>query len=420
MGKTYKNRIKCKKCIEGKSWCRKICLRNYLKSNFSKWTSGNEVIDDFIREMQLKINNGDGVMFEWVPYDQFREIKVIGKGGFATVYAAIWKDGPLICKGGKYESRYLDGRWERSAKKKIALKCFDNCINIPKEFLNEVKAYSRVGLYTKVLSIYGITQKPDTKEYVMVLEYADRGSLTDWVNMNYKDFDWSRKLDKLVYIFQGLKEIHKHQMVHRDIHTGNLLFKTNEDIGGLDVRISDMGLCGKVGDMDEKSVYGVMPYIAPEVLRGEPYTQAADIYSFGMIMYFIATTRQPFQNCSHDEYLALNICMENKRPEINGFELPECYVDLMRKCWDSDPKNRPDAMEIGRLIHLFHRSYTNKHRGSSYEEEIKQQFEEAEKRRKINPSLSENYQSATHPQATYTSRLLNNYFIISEGLGLAI
>ena len=53
-----------------------------------------------------------------------------------------------------------------------------------------------------------------------------------------------------------------------------------------------MGLCGEVGNTDETKLYGVVSYIAPKVLRGNPYTQAADIYSLGMIMYFIATGRQ--------------------------------------------------------------------------------------------------------------------------------
>ncbi|POG67211.1 kinase-like domain-containing protein, partial [Rhizophagus irregularis DAOM 181602=DAOM 197198] len=130
-------------------------------------------------------------------------------------------------------------------------------------------------------------------EYIMILEYADLGDLSYRINKN-KNFDWSKKLNKLMYIINGLKEIHQKKMVHRDFHTGNILFKTGKNIG-LDIRISDMGLSGKVGNIDNE-ICGVMPYIAPEVLRGNPYTQAADIYSFGMIMYFIATLRQPFQN----------------------------------------------------------------------------------------------------------------------------
>ena len=45
--------------------------------------------------MQLKIDSLSDIVFEWIPYDQFSDIKEIGRGGFATVYSAIWKDGPL-------------------------------------------------------------------------------------------------------------------------------------------------------------------------------------------------------------------------------------------------------------------------------------------------------------------------------------
>ena|SRR2546423_13808452 len=103
-----------------------------------------------------------------------------------------------------------------------------------------------------------------------------------------------------------------------------------------------MGLSGQTGDMDETKVtkiYGILPYVAPEVLNGKPYTQAADKYSFGMIMYFVATGRQPFANCSHDRELAFNICTNVARPEIYEFEAPKFYIDL-KKCWNSNPNDR--------------------------------------------------------------------------------
>src|SRR6266542_1324887 len=133
-----------------------------------------------------------------------------------------------------------------------------------------------------------------------------------------------------------------------------------------------MGLCGEVDNIYETKIYGVMPYVAPEVLRGKPYIQAADIYSFGMIMYFVATRRQPFANCAHDEFLALDIC-HGIRPGINEQEVPNCYIELMKRCWDSNPNNRPSAVEAEGLINLF-KGEENK--------EIKNQFEEAEINRK--------------------------------------
>src|SRR5204863_4482682 len=102
----------------------------------------------------------------------------------------------------------------------------------------------------------------------------------NWIKIN--DSDWSDDVHTLELIISGLEKIHEKNMVHRDFHIGNILL-----IGGYyRSYISDMGLCGEVGNVDTTKIYGVMPYVAPEVLRGKPYTQAADMYSFGMVMYF--------------------------------------------------------------------------------------------------------------------------------------
>ena len=94
-------------------------------------TSGNKKIDNLIQEMQFKINNKNDMIFEWIPYNQFNYIKEIGNGGFATVYSAVWKDGPLYYDN--YNKEYL-----RRLNKKVALKCLHNSQNITNEFLNEV------------------------------------------------------------------------------------------------------------------------------------------------------------------------------------------------------------------------------------------------------------------------------------------
>src|ERR1043165_6094715 len=177
----------------------------------------------------------------------------------------------------------------------------------------------------------------------MVLDYAAGGDFNYRINDN---FGWLTKIRILIEIINGLKEIHRKQMVHGDFHTGNILFKY---LNGTDLCISDMGLSGEVDNIDKTKIYGVMPYVAPEVLRGKPYTQAADIYSFGMIMYFVATGSQPFFNCAHDVFLVLDIC-KGIRPEISEAEAPSCYIDFMKKCWDSNPANRPNATEISDQI----------------------------------------------------------------------
>ncbi|GBB98789.1 hypothetical protein RclHR1_03320015 [Rhizophagus clarus] len=75
--------------------------------------------------------------------------------------------------------------------------------------------------------------------------------------------------------------------------------------------------------------------MAPEVLRGNPYTPASDIYSFSMIMWEFTSGVPPFNNRAHDLQLSLSIC-KGERPKIIE-NTPQCYADLMKKCWNENP-----------------------------------------------------------------------------------
>ena len=79
--------------------------------------------------MQLKISSYNDIVFEWIPYNLFDDIKEINKGDFATVHSAVWKDGPL---------QYNKKEYIRKADKQIVLKCLHNSQNIIDEFLDEV------------------------------------------------------------------------------------------------------------------------------------------------------------------------------------------------------------------------------------------------------------------------------------------
>ncbi|GES76356.1 kinase-like domain-containing protein [Rhizophagus clarus] len=324
------------------------CKMDHLKKNFINWTSENKTIDDFIKKAQLN-NNYFNNTFEWIPYDQFDDIEEIGKGGFATVYSAIWKNGPLY-----YDNKKK--KWLRNygVNKKVALKCLHDSQNFTDKFLHEAKVHStKISIY--ILDIYGISQNPDSKDYIMVLDYVESGDLGKWMTKNYDKFDWSYKLLFLWNTVRGLKEIHQKKMVHRDLHPGNILVK-NEYWP----YISDMGLCGNVDD--------------------------------------IATGKQPFYDSAHDFNLAISIC-KGVRPVINDLEAPKYYIDLMKRCWDSNPDNRLDINEIFDLTKLFSNSKQQQNT------EIGKQLKVAEESRKVNSLSIDVIQSKTHPQAIYTSRI---------------
>ena len=170
------------------------------------------------------------------------------------------------------------------------------------------------------------------------MDKADDGNLRN--NLLIKKYNPNDKFRNLYYISSSLEAIHKLNLIHGDFHNGNLLAVSYNL-----TLISDFGLCRSVNQTNIKNdIYGVLPYMAPEVLRGKPYTKAADIYSFGIIMWEMTSGVPAFHNIPHDFQLSLDIC-KGIRPEIVEGTMPE-YVELMKRCWDNDPEKRPTAKEL--------------------------------------------------------------------------
>src|SRR3954451_5721827 len=99
----------CNKPNTGNDWC-KNCNAKRLKQDFHKWTSENKFIDKFIQESQLKAEYYWHVL-EWISYNRLTNVKYLDKGGFSTVYKAIWFDGPI--RKWNYEKQ----QWKRYTEK---------------------------------------------------------------------------------------------------------------------------------------------------------------------------------------------------------------------------------------------------------------------------------------------------------------
>jgi serine/threonine protein kinase len=137
-------------------WCQICSSKHFLRN---EWTSGNIIIDKFVREAQKRARNHNEVI-EWIYYKKLRNIKYLTKGGFSTVYKAIWLDGYILrwdhenqvwirnhCK--LDEKDYLEYRNEKNKIKlplkedekyglHVVLKSLNNSSNIREDFLNEV------------------------------------------------------------------------------------------------------------------------------------------------------------------------------------------------------------------------------------------------------------------------------------------
>ena len=92
-------------------------------------------------------------------------------------------------------------------------------------------------------------------------------NLREYLQQNHNQLTWKERIKITFLITNSLYRIHKENSIHRDLHSGNILFKI------IDKRfcISDLGFCGPA-DKPLKSIYGNLPYLAPEVIEKKEQT----------------------------------------------------------------------------------------------------------------------------------------------------
>ncbi|UZO16997.1 uncharacterized protein OCT59_008363 [Rhizophagus irregularis] len=341
----------------------------FIQNNYI-WTSGNEKIDDFIQE--LKINNCDDIVFEWIPYNQFNEIKEIGKSGLVTVYSAIWKDGPLYKKSDMWSENYT-----RDSNKEVALKYLHNSQNSVDLLINKTKNYlTKSKIFDRVIcDIYGISQNPDTNNYILVL---------GWTSGN-------ENIDNLIQEIQ--LQINNHSDIVFEWIPYNQFNNIKEiDKGGFATVYSANWKNGPLVCDTNKKMYKRNPnrVIALKCLHN----------SQNITNKFLNEVKEYSINKSSN---ILNVYGVSQNPNTKEYIMVLQHGIVWR-----DKNNRPNIFEVEELIKSYHKSYG----GDLFiveNEDIKTQFEKAEEYRKANLSFIKNYQITTHPQATYTSRLLNPF-----------
>jgi hypothetical protein len=111
------------------------CVRNYLKAKFSSWTSGNNDIDNLLRNCQLETIAPDKIV-EWIPYNNLQNIKYLTKGGFSEIYTADWI-------GGRYfewdsKEKLLKREYDESRTQLVVLKKLENVESANRSWFEEV------------------------------------------------------------------------------------------------------------------------------------------------------------------------------------------------------------------------------------------------------------------------------------------
>ena len=137
----------------------------------------------------------------------------------------------------------------------------------------------------------------------------------------------------------GMKYLHDCDMIHRDISISNILIdKSYHPL------ITGLFLSYFEGDKLDDITVGTLIHMAPEIFIKNEYGKKADVYSFGMLMFEIITGYNPFSHFSHQNIL-YKVVLEKCRPEFPP-SFNNSLRNLISRCWDDDPNNRPTFNEI--------------------------------------------------------------------------
>ncbi|PKY59099.1 kinase-like protein [Rhizophagus irregularis] len=321
------------------------CVQNYLKAKFSNWTSGNNDIDNLIQKCQVE-SLTPNMIIEWIPYNNLQNIEYLTKGGFSKIYIATWID------GGYEEWDSENQQLQRIGDQNVILKELENIENANQNWFEEAKSHLTISnKHQEIVQCYGLTQNPSNGNYMLVIDKQDT-NLREYLQQNNNQLTWVEKIEIIYEIIDAIFYIHNESSIHRDLHSGNILYSQLNSTWS----ISDLGFCGPA-DKPSTSIYGNLPYIAPEIINGKEYTFKSDIYSIGMLMWEISSGQPPFNNHEHDYDLALKI-INGMRPKMIS-EVPLKYKNLMEQCWDADPLERPNVYKLQKNIEEIKLYYRN-------------------------------------------------------------
>jgi serine/threonine protein kinase len=202
-----------------------------------------------------------------------------------------------------------------------------------------------------------------------------------------------------LFFYFRLQTIHEKDFIHQDFHSGNILVEIIENID--QYLIGDLGLSQPANNpsSNNNEIYGVIPYIAPEIFKGGAFSKASDVYSMGMIMWELTTGCKPFANIEHDTDLIYKI-IDGERPKITD-DTPEEFANLMNKCWNSDPEKRPLAKKVCEKLNLW----ANMEEDANLFNQAEEIRLELIKSKLLGPEFSEK----PYSKAIYTSRSLNSF-----------
>ncbi|TKY52160.1 Serine/threonine-protein kinase EDR1 [Spatholobus suberectus] len=258
-----------------------------------------------------------------IPWEDLVIGERIGLGSYGEVYHADWNGTEVAVK------KFLDQDFSGAALS---------------EFKREVRIMRRLRHPNVVLFMGAVTRPPNLS---IISEYLPRGSLYRILHRPNCQLDEKRRIKMALDVARGMNCLHTSTptIVHRDLKSPNLLVDKNWN-----VKVCDFGLSRLKHNtfLSSKSTAGTPEWMAPEVLRNEPSNEKCDVYSFGVILWELATLRLPWSGMNPMQVVGA-VGFQNRRLDIPK-EVDPIVARIIWECWQQDPNLRPSFSQLAAAL----------------------------------------------------------------------
>lgn len=198
----------------------------------------------------------------------------------------------------------------------------------------EVQMLSKLH-HPNIIRLLGSVYNESPLTYCLVLEYCESGDLESALKRpTPKNFFFQVSKS----LINGMAYLHSRGVIHRDLKPGNVLLHGSVRSGDFSVKVTDFGVATEIDAEERTAETGTYRWMAPEVIRHEPYAELADVYSFACLMWQLLTREEPFENLSQIE-AAGKVALEKARPQF-PVGTPVEILKLIESNWSDNPGDR--------------------------------------------------------------------------------
>lgn len=257
---------------------------------------------------------------------------VLGAGASCTVYRGEYKRTPVAVK---MMRESYPGQ------------------NIVQEFQREVSAMVTLR-HPNLVLFMGANIEPNM---MIISEFCAGESMFKLLHEKKNvQLHWRQKLKMIIDVARGMLYLHEANppILHRDLKSLNLLLldEVNSPNDFILVKITDFGIARIIEEEEARFTVrmGTCHWMAPEVMNSEPYSLAADVYSFGIVVWEIVARETPYRGMNSVD-VSMRV-LRGERPDLNniGPSVPVAIKDLIRSCWDQNPARRPTFRQIMQFL----------------------------------------------------------------------